>query len=146
MQVAFYKGRKRLFNRLTSWWTRGPYSHCELVMPDGSFVSSSFMDNGVRIKRISINPDHWDFLEVDDATPEMWEAAINMVGTPYDTLGLVGFLFSPVADDRNKMFCSEFVKWFFGFSEPWRFNPNTTYSVIKYLSDQQAAKRNESIA
>lgn len=23
MQIAFYKGRKRLFNRVTSWWLRG---------------------------------------------------------------------------------------------------------------------------
>lgn len=112
-------------------------------MPDGRFISSSFMDHGVRIKRIPINDSHWDFLELDDATPEMWEAAINMVGTSYDILGLVGFVVSRVADDRNKMFCSEFVMWFLGFDDPWRFNPNTAYSVIKNMSDQQAAKKRE---
>lgn len=110
-------------------------------MPDGSFISSSFMDNGVRIKRILVNDDHWDFIELDDATPEMWEAATNMIGTPYDVLGLVGFVFSRVADDRNKMFCSEFVMWFLGFADPWRFDPNTAYAVIKNISNQQKARK-----
>ena len=115
-------------------------------MPNGRFISSSSMDGGVRIKHISVDDGNWDFLELDDATPDMWEAAIKMVGTPYDFLGLVGFVFSRVADDRHKMFCSEFVMRFFGFSDPWRFDPNTAYSVLKNISDQQAAKRNVAAA
>ena len=58
MQVAFYKGKKRLFNRLTAWWLRGLYSHCELVLgyeADGRAicVASSFLDGGVRQKGLA---------------------------------------------------------------------------------------------
>lgn len=72
MQVAFYKGRKRLFNRLTSWWLRGAYSHCELLLgtdPLGRTIcaSSSFMDGGVRVKHMVLDPAHWDVINVEEA-------------------------------------------------------------------------------
>lgn len=51
-KVAFYKGRHRLFDRLVQWWTRGPYSHCELLLyglPDGT--AAQFLGaNGFRVR------------------------------------------------------------------------------------------------
>lgn len=129
MQIAFYKGRKRLFNRLTAWWTNGPYSHCELVV-DGLCWSSSFMDGGVRGKRIELNPDHWDLIEVDAdvAAAIAWFEA--RIGDDYDTLGLFGFLWRPWRDDTNRWFCSEALAAALGFSDPWRFCPNTLYAAL----------------
>lgn len=79
MKAAFYKGRKRLFNRLTAWWLRGPYSHCELIVGtdlQGRSIcaSSSFMDGGVRIKAMHLDVEHWDLVEVGEmlGMPEPW--------------------------------------------------------------------------
>ena len=47
VQLALYKGRGTLFNALIRWWTRSPYSHCELVI-NGTCYSSSIRDGGVR--------------------------------------------------------------------------------------------------
>ena len=60
VKIAMYKGRKRVFNRLVSWWTRGPYSHTELVI-DGVCYSSSFLDKGVRKKAIELDPENTDY-------------------------------------------------------------------------------------
>ena len=68
MQVAFYKGTRSglsgLFNRLVRWWTRGPYSHCEVVFTDepskdGGVLcgSSSKLDGGVRLKFVVLDPE-----------------------------------------------------------------------------------------
>ena len=92
VQVAFYKSKTRLFNRLIAWWTRGPYSHCELVVGGRAF-SSSIMDGGIRAKRIDFNPAHWDIVDVPwadaDAAVAWFEANISK---DYDVLGLLGFI------------------------------------------------------
>jgi hypothetical protein len=134
MKVAFYKGRTRLFNRLVSWWLRGPYSHCELVLDtiDGysHCVSSSFMDGGVRIKGIRLDPDHWDLVDVggDKRKALAWLREHEEEG--YDVLGLLGFAWRPEAGDTRKWFCSEATAAILGFDEPWRFDPMNLYAAL----------------
>lgn len=129
MQIAFYKGRTRLFNRLTAWWTNGPYSHCELVV-DGFCWSSSFMDGGVRVKKMELDPDHWDFIEVpgDADAAQQWFSDHHF--DDYDTLGLFGFLWRPWRDDKDRWFCSEALAAALGFADPWRFCPNTLHAAL----------------
>lgn len=130
MKVAFYKGRTRLFNRLVSWWLRGPYSHCELVVwsTEGGYslcISSSFMDGGVRAKWMALDPEHWDLLPAPAHCTEeyalQWHADHD--GARYDVWGLVGFLWRRVTGDRRKFFCSEAVAEMLGFAEAWRLDP-----------------------
>lgn len=79
LQVAFYKGRTRFFNRLVSWWLNGPYSHAELILDTdaggyAACASSSFLDGGVRLKYMRLDPEHWDIVGVqgDKATAWAW--------------------------------------------------------------------------
>lgn len=130
VRVAFYKGRKRFFNRAVAWWTRGPYSHCELIV-DGKSYSSSFLDGGVRVKEIDYDPEHWDIIDLpwaDSGKAVEWFEA--HMGLGYDILGLVGFVARRVEDDRNRYFCSESIAAALGFEESWRFDPNTLYPVL----------------
>lgn len=129
MQLAFYKGRTRIFNRLTAWWTNGPYSHCELVV-DGVCWSSSFMDGGVRRKLIDLNPEHWDIIEVegDVGAAVAWFEAHE--GQGYDLLGLIGFVWRPWRDDKARWVCSEALAAAAGFIESWRFCPNTLHAAL----------------
>lgn len=136
MRVAFYKGKKRLFNKLVSWWTRGPYSHCELVFSDGESASASFMDGGVRYKRILFDDAHWDFIELEDsfleAQSRFW--FYDHFNEKYDVLGILGFVNPRIKQSKNKWFCSEAIMAALGFSEAWRYNPNTAYSVLLRFS------------
>ena len=131
VKIAFYKGKKRVFNRLVSWWTRGPYSHTELVI-DGISYSSSFMDGGVRAKEIVYDPEHWDVFDapwVDAEAAIAWFKAHE--GRGYDVLGLVGFVLGPVGDDKARYFCSEAVASMLGFEETWRLHPNAFAAVVR---------------
>jgi hypothetical protein len=134
MQIAFYKGRKRLFNKLVSWWTRGPHSHVELVLDDGRCVSSSFQDGGFRVKFIDMMPEHWDLVDIGPQPADVEDRIAELFGAEFDVLGLVGFVFRRVSDDRGKLFCSETVARLIGLCDPWRFDPNTLYPVAVAIS------------
>jgi hypothetical protein len=142
MQVAFYKGRSRLFNRLVSWWLRGPYSHCELVIRVDSqgrahCLSSSFLDGGTRIKLMVLDPDHWDVLPVHAAVPagRAYSWAHRHAEAGYDLLGLLGFVWRRQQGDKARWFCSEAVADVLGIPEPWRFDPCALHAVL--ASQQQ---------
>ena len=134
VKVAFYKGKTRFFNKAVAWWTRGPYSHCELIVSGHSY-SSSFLDGGVRVKDIVYDPDHWDIVDVPWANAEKAvEWFQDHMGQGYDVVGLVGFVARRVEDDRNKYFCSEAVAASLGLADAWRFDPNTLYPVLALMA------------
>ncbi len=135
LQVAFYKGRKRLFNRLTSFWLRGPYSHCEVIVgtsPTGKAIciSSSFLDGGVRIKHIALKPEHWDVIDVGGDPNDAWHWAAHHEGQGYDLLGFVGFIYRVLGQDDNRWFCSEAVADMLGIPDAWRFDPCSLYAAL----------------
>lgn len=130
--LAAYKGKGKLFNRLIRLWTRSRYSHCELVMPDGRWLSASAMDGGVRAKHIELNLEHWDLFPLPWAS----ESRIKVVfashrGKGYDWLGVFLSQLLPVAiDDRLRMFCSEFCAAALGFQEAQRYSPALLVDVV----------------
>ena len=146
-QVAFYKGRKsgrgimptifRALDSLTRTVTKGSYSHCEIVekLPDGTYrcFSSSYRDGGVRSKILSLDSDSWDLVDAPYLTAEaVEEVKRKTVGLKYDLVGAVGVvILSP--DRPHKWFCSELAAEVIGLKEPWRFSPNTLYSVVQRL-------------
>ncbi len=135
MQVAFYKGRKRLFNRLTSWWLRGAYSHCELLLgtdPLGRTIcaSSSFMDGGVRVKHMVLDPAHWDVINVEGSADQARDWLQEHHGQGYDLLGLVGFIARVLGHDKARWVCSEAVAAMLGLPDAWRFDPCSLWAAL----------------
>lgn len=134
MKVAFYKDRTQFLDSLIAWWTRGPYSHIELVFErDGKTLcaSSSPRDGGVRIKEIELDPNRWDVIEIqgyDEQKAIKWFS--SRVGAKYDFVGLFGFVVSPLPEDRLKYFCSEAIAYALGYADGWRFSPNSLYAVL----------------
>ena len=146
-KVAFYRGRKsgkgiqpaafRFLDSATRLLTKGPYSHCEVVkvLPTGETecFSSSYRDGGVRSKILSLDSDSWDLVDAPYLTAEaVEEVKRKTVGLKYDLVGAVGVvILSP--DRPHKWFCSELAAEVIGLKEPWRFSPNTLYSVVQRL-------------
>lgn len=134
MQVAFYKGRARLFNRAVSWWLTGSFSHTELVLDEVDDLSvcgsSSFMDGGVRIKWMKLDPAHWDLIDVDEdyVKAAQWFREHN--GEDYDLLGLLGFVWRRGTGDRSKHVCSAAIAAALGYPDPWRFDPMTLWATL----------------
>ena len=135
LQVAFYKGRTRLFNRLVSWWLNGPYSHAELILDtdrDGyaACASSSFLDGGVRLKYMRLDPEHWDIVDVQGDKATAWAWLKEHDGDQYDTFGLMGLVWRRGKGNPDKVWCTESVAAMLGYDEPWRFDPMTLYVAL----------------
>jgi hypothetical protein len=144
LHAAFYKathpGLPGVYNRLVRWWTRSTYSHVELVFPTGHAASSSYMDGGVRFKVIDFDPASWDFVELPRAFErQAWEWFEAHRGQPYDLLGNLHFVISPVADDKKKWFCSEAVAAALGMPDPWRFDPGALHAALSLFNQPAAA-------
>ena len=114
MILAFYKGRKRLVNRLICLVTRGKYSHVELVLQElgnGLYLclSSSMLDGGVRIKAIDLNSGNWDM--VDIAGQVTYEQAMAWFykhhTAKYDYTGALRYAIKWFKQARGKFYCSE---------------------------------------
>lgn len=140
IEIAFYKGRTRWLDRLIQWWTKGPYSHCEVVThrrTDGAAwcISSSWVDGGVRGKWIALDPTRWDLVAVpgiDSARAHEWLA--RHAGQGYDVAGLLGFVWRPLAADLRRWFCSEACADICDLPEPWRLDPNALRHVAVALA------------
>lgn len=107
VQLALYKARGTLFNALIRWWTRSPYSHCELVI-NGTCYSSSIRDGGVRGKVMALPSDKWDVIELpwaDDTAVTDWFIAHER--DRYGWLDLLTGQLLGMQRDHRGVFCSE---------------------------------------
>lgn len=140
--LALYKGKGTFFNRLIRLWTRSAFSHCELVMPDGRWLSASATDGGVRAKQIELNPDHWVLIPLPWAEAQLIERVFTVnEGKGYDWLGILASQFLPLAiDDKRRMFCSEFCAAALGFDTPQRFSPGLLGGLATYINSLPAGK------
>lgn len=136
--LACYHGKAtkyihRLCDNITRFFTRGKYSHCEIVvdMGNGRYAcySSSYRDGGVRCKTMELDPQKWDLypLAIRPAQIEYYFEATK--GSGYDLLGALGVV-SGLRHRADKYFCSE---WCFnaitGGQEGWRFSPTQLGSL-----------------
>ncbi|MFT3758441.1 hypothetical protein [Thauera sp.] len=125
MKLALYKGRGNLGNALIRWWTKSPYSHCELVIGE-IWYSSSVRDGGVRAKRLEPNPAHWDYIELPwaDAEQVQWYFRSTQ-GEPYGWLDLIKRqVFNRPGNDFGA-FCSEWCAEALGLPTPQQYSPGT---------------------
>jgi hypothetical protein len=151
MKILFFKGipstvSGRVFSGLIRWWTRGPYSHAELVFSDQQCFSSRPGD-GVGILPISVSSLDWDIIDFpvsfeEEQTCRGWaEASVFrttkggvVVRRGYDWLGIFLSQVLPLkVDDTSRYFCSEAivrclqqVGWF-GNLRATSCNPNSLY-------------------
>lgn len=136
MKAAFYKGTRPglqgIYSRAVRWIDRGPYSHAELVFSDGLSASASYIDGGVRLKRIDYNPAHWDLIDLPQSLEPYARAWFeSRLGAPYDLMGNVRFVLPWLADSERGWFCSEALAAALGWAEPWRFGPNGLSALLR---------------
>lgn len=111
VKLAFYKGNGKTLDRLIRWWTKGQYSHCELVFSDGMFFSADAWSNKVRYEKVYANPDNWDFVDVvmtrrEELAVRAWCDSQN--GKKYDYVGILFAQILPLSIDMpSTWFCSE---------------------------------------
>ncbi|MCQ9121188.1 enoyl-CoA hydratase [Rodentibacter pneumotropicus] len=152
--LALYKNKrswrkeplKALADAVTRFFTKGEYSHCELVVERTVFsgnhyehevyydcYSSSVQDGGVRCKQIDVSDrEKWDLIPLKNVTEEQIKAYFDRTqGQKYDWWGAIGIALG-IKQKRSKYFCSE---WCFNAvknsDKGWRFSPNDLAIIFK---------------
>ena len=134
MRAAFYTatrpGWQGVYSRLVRWIDKGEFSHVELIFSDGMSASSSYLDGGVRFKRIEFDLSRWVFVEVvaDEAKARAWFDA--HAGEAYDLAGTARFVFGFIPQNPRKWFCSEAVAEAIGLHESWRYGPCGLFAAL----------------
>ena len=118
IKIAFYRGRNGLFDRIIKWWTKSPYSHAELILPDGiTWISiSPFLTSkvGARTKE-EWDSDAWEFVEIEVDQQQLGviqEFYEYTKGCKYDWIGMLLSQFLPFHIKRKgKWYCSEWIAY-----------------------------------
>lgn len=118
IKIAFFVGKGNWKNKVIRWWTKSPFSHVELVLPDEkTWISiSPFLTSKVaaRVKE-HISRDNWKFVEI-----EVTEQQVKVIkefyefteGCRYDWIGMLLSQFLPFhIKRRNKWYCSEWIAY-----------------------------------
>ncbi len=135
IRVAFRYNDSRLFARLVCLVQGGDSAHCEVSMRCVSdvheCVSASWVDGGVRVKRMALPADKWRIYEMpgDAADAQTW--ADHHRGAPYDWLGLLGFFVRRIPGFPNAWFCSEASASILGLQDPHRYDLALLESVCQ---------------
>lgn len=136
VRLALYKAPGGFTDKAIRIWTRSPYSHCELVLPDGRFASSSPRDGGVRARLVEPDPDAWDFLPVPGLHPARVEQLLaSEAGCGYDWVGILGSQILPAGlESRRRWFCSEFCAAALDLPHPSRYSPGQLAELVAWAS------------
>ena len=130
--LALYKGRGSVGNALIRWWTRSPYSHCEIVVGNGLAYSSSIQDGGVRAKRIEFDPAHWDFINLPGVEiHRVLDFYARTAGQPFGWKDLLLRQVLNRRGDSDGWFCSEWCAAALGLPNPQTYSPATLADYCK---------------
>lgn len=138
---------KALADAVTRCFTKGKYSHCELVVERREFTggnhydnevvydcySSSVQDGGVRCKQIDVADNtKWDLIPLPNITESQIKAYFDRTcGAKYDWWGALGVILG-IKEKRSKYFCSEWCfNAIFDNENGWRFSPNQLATIFK---------------
>lgn len=154
----FYK----LYRFAIAKWTKGPYSHVELIYRDDSDkrlkeFTADPKEGKVRIKDFEkdLNKYCWDFVAFD-ITEKEWEMFKTYMGQvlndKYDWFGIFGFII-PIKDRERDWFCSEVNSNFLKIlgeitlwtKEPSRISPNLLKEISEEMKDRNVSNDIENI-
>ena len=117
ISIAFFKGGDNLFHKIVRWWTKSPYSHAELIMPTGEWISiSPFLAKQVESRTGPDAPmSQWDFIEIEvnEKKIESLERFYELTkGQKYDWFGMIASQILPFhIKGRSRWYCSEWIAY-----------------------------------
>jgi len=121
------------YNRLISWWTKGPYCHVEIFYKDDDGFLKKFSSSPecgyVRTKKTEFYVEGYDFVPFT-ITEEQYkifkEYEQELLCGKYDWAGIIGFIL-PTKDRSKQWFCSEVTSNYLkiiGYRKMWKIEPS----------------------
>lgn len=113
LYVAGYKGAG-FGGRFIKWFTFGGYSHVSLIFVQGEtrIEIDALQGAGVTSRNDGNIKNERDLFLVKTTEKQFWQvynAAVELIGTKYDWRGIYGFLARRKRENSKKWFCSELV-------------------------------------
>jgi hypothetical protein len=134
IKLAFYKGKGNLIDKAIRFWTKGSYSHVELIVDD-IWYSISPRDTKVRAKKMIPKKQNWDYVQISKTSDDVkfiLDHYENTKGSKYDWLGIFLSQFLKLNIQNNKRyFCSEWCAAALRIDKAHKYNPNNLYKYIK---------------
>lgn len=118
LHVAFYRGSGGWKNKIIRWWTKSPYSHVELILPDNeTWISISPLltsEVAARTKK-QWEPEQWELVKLDITEQQLLvilEFYESTKGCSYDWVGMFLSQFLPFHIKRKgRWYCSEWIAY-----------------------------------
>jgi hypothetical protein len=111
LEIAFRKNDPSFFSKTIRWWTKSPYSHCELVFTNGFTFSAYIEDFKTCFKSKEHLPEEWDFLSLPMSVEDeykIYQFCLKETDCKYDIIGLVLTQVIPLSfENPYWWFCSE---------------------------------------
>lgn len=129
MEVYFYIGEGKLFDKLIRWWTNSRYSHCELIIGDMAYSADAWTNCVRAIPASGFNPNSWEKIPVTGDTAKVISFVSSQLGKKYDWLGILGFIVPWKSGDKDKWYCSEICAAALGIGKR-PISPQELYEVL----------------
>jgi hypothetical protein len=107
MEVWFYVGKGKLFDKLIRWWTNSRYSHCEIIIGGMAFSADAWTNQVRAVSAKSFNPQSWERVAIDGNGEKALTFLTGQLGKRYDWLGILGFFLPGTINDPKRWYCSE---------------------------------------
>jgi hypothetical protein len=139
VRVAFRHGDDRAFSRVVTFFRGGDSAHCEAAHAwsgsEHECVSSSFVDGGLRPKKLDLPKEKWRIYEVPAAEHPLEYIKRRSVNgrIKYDVWGLLGVLWPRLGHSVNREFCVETCGAIIGLQEPHLFDLRTLENVCQLI-------------
>lgn len=141
MEIAFRKGDTSFASKMIRWWTKKPYSHCELVFSNGLTFSAYIEDFKTSFKNKEHLPEEWDFLTIPITLEEeqkIYKFCLEEVNCYYDIIGLLFTQILPLSfENPYWWFCSEVcvsalqqIEWILN-TVSYETDPGELYNILK---------------
>ena len=114
MIVLQFSREATLGSAIIRWNTRSPWSHVDIVQPDGRLLGAR-LEGGVQSRPAGYAhftaTEHYG-IPLTDASTELFHAlARQQIGKAYDWSAILGLAFYRNWHDPGRWFCSELVAW-----------------------------------
>lgn len=116
MKLIFYKAwnnpKATMLDKIVALFSLGKYSHTEIHFSNDEAFSISPRENTIRFKKIDVNPQRWDSIDINLSIKEelqVYKYCVRLAQRKYK-YDYIGALSSPLRlciQNKNKYFCSE---------------------------------------
>ena len=132
-QLAFYKGKGTITDKIIKFWTKSKYSHVELIIKD-EWYSTSPRIKTIQKRKLTPNNEHWDYIDIEVNNKFVQDFFKRTEGAKYDWAGIFLSQFLPLnLHSKRRWFCSEWVAevtQIVNIGDGNKFSPGKLYNLI----------------